>query len=275
MTENGNEKSTPNYTMGYDEAFMEFIRARVAATHAGYLLPHLKPEMRMLDIGCGPGTISVGLAEAVAPGELVGIDMAESQIEIATAAAERNGLSNARFQVADALNLPFPNDHFDAVHTHAVLMHIPDTKAVIAEIMRVLKPGGVLGSREYIADASFGVPDIGKGKEAWDMYRDLVAANGGHPQMGRELRTRFSEAGLVGVESTGAFESFGDETSVAAFTGFIVNYMCGPAIADQVISHGIATQKQFDEWREDAVRWQNEPGAFAAIAWGEAIGWKP
>ena len=137
------DAATPEtgYTMGYNEEFRQLLDRRSAATHAAHLLPHLQPGMRVLDLGCGPGTISVGLAEAVAPGELLGIDLEESQVAMARGAAEAGGHGNATFHVGDATDLPFEDDEFDAVHCHAVLMHIPDTGAALAEVRRVLKPG--------------------------------------------------------------------------------------------------------------------------------------
>ena len=96
MTEQPSE-----YTMGYDENFQQLLRRRSAGSHAAYLLPHLKPGHRVLDFGCGPGTISVGLAKAIEPGELHGIDMEESQINVARAAAQAGGHANATFHVGD------------------------------------------------------------------------------------------------------------------------------------------------------------------------------
>ena len=81
----------PSYTMGYTEEFRQLLDRRSAATHASYLLPHLRPGMRLLDFGCGPGSISVGLADCIAPGEFHGIDMEESQIELARASAKAGG----------------------------------------------------------------------------------------------------------------------------------------------------------------------------------------
>ena len=89
--------ATPDYTMGYSEEFLQLLHRRSAQTHAAYLLPHLKPGLRVLDFGCGPGTISVGLAKAVEPGEIHGIDMEESQIGLARAAAQAGGHANATF----------------------------------------------------------------------------------------------------------------------------------------------------------------------------------
>ena len=113
-------------------------------THASHLLPYLKPGLRVLDFGCGPGTISVGLAKAIEPGELHGIDVEESQIDLARSAAESGGHRTAIFHVGSATRLPFEDDYFDAAHCHAVLMHIPDTQATLSEVRRVLKPGGII-----------------------------------------------------------------------------------------------------------------------------------
>ena len=103
--------------------------------------------MRVLDISCGLGSISVGLAAAVALGEFRGIDMEQSQIDVATSVDQEAGLSNALFQVADALDLPFPDDYLDAVHCNAIIVHIPDTSAALAEMYRVLKTEGILGGQ--------------------------------------------------------------------------------------------------------------------------------
>ena len=102
MVNNPQEPSTPNYVIGYTPSSEQLFSRRTAASHAGYLLPYLKAGMKVLDIGCGPGSISVGLADAVVPGELYGIDMEQSQVEFAVAAARKGEHDNARFQVGDA-----------------------------------------------------------------------------------------------------------------------------------------------------------------------------
>ena len=66
---NPETSSTPDYTMGFSEAMLQFLERHTLESNAAYLVPYLKPGMRALDFGCGPGTISVGLARAVAPGD--------------------------------------------------------------------------------------------------------------------------------------------------------------------------------------------------------------
>ena len=107
MNDEAAQEST--YTMGYSDDFQQLLDRRSVHTHAAYLLPHLKPGMRILDFGCGPGTISMGLAEAVNPGELHGIDMEATQIDLARAAARAGGHANATFRVGD-VTTPFVRD---------------------------------------------------------------------------------------------------------------------------------------------------------------------
>ena len=78
MADNNKQPSKPNYMMGYSEAEQQCLSLRTAANNPAYLLPHLTPGMRLLNIGCGPGSISVALAAAVAPGECYGIDLEEA-----------------------------------------------------------------------------------------------------------------------------------------------------------------------------------------------------
>jgi ubiquinone/menaquinone biosynthesis C-methylase UbiE len=247
------------------------VSDRTAATHAAYLLPHLKPGMRMLDIGCGPGSISVGLAKAVNPGEFHGVDMEESQVQLATKAVQEAGHSNASFQVADALNLPFPDDYFDAVHTHAVLTHVPDTMAALAEIKRVLKSGGIVGMREFIADSSFIAPDIGNLTRIFAIWAAVVVTNGGHPQFGREQGARLNEAGFVDIARTASFDSYASAEAIAAQTGFFAAL----PFEGQAISYGVVTPEEIDELRKAALVWRDQPGALSAWAFGEAIAHKP
>ena len=108
--------ATSDYTMGYSEEFQQLLNRRSAETHAKHLLPYLKPGLRVLDIGCGPGTITVGLAKAVNPGEVHGIDMEESQIGLARSAAEAGGHANATFHVGSVTDLPFEDNSFDVAH---------------------------------------------------------------------------------------------------------------------------------------------------------------
>ena len=166
------------YTMGYSDEFLGLLRRRSVERDCSYLLPHLKPGLDLLDFGCGPGTLSVGLARLVEPGKLHGVDIEESQIAIAQSAAQTGGHRNATFRVADATDLPFEDNSFDVAHCHTVLTHIPDTQAALSEIRRVLKPGGMVAGRELITASCFVEPDLGNFVEAWRVFASLLSGNG-------------------------------------------------------------------------------------------------
>ena len=275
MPDINTDSSTPEYTMGYTDEFRQLLERRGAETHAAHLLPYLKRGMSVLDFGCGPGMISLGLAKAVEPGELHGIDIKESQVEMARAAAAAGGHRNATFHVGDVTALPFENDSFDVAHCSAVLTHVPDTQAVLAEVRRVLKPGGIISCREFIADSSFFEPELGNLNRVYPIFRDRIQTNSGHPQMGIELKGAFVEAGFSDVHASASFETFGNSSDVEFWHGYIMNYFLSPTEVQADITQGRSTQKAADEMRRSLGDWKNHPGAFASMAWGEAIARKP
>ena len=263
------------YTMGYSDDFIRLLDRRSVESHAAHLIPFLKPGLRVLDFGCGPGTVTVGLAEAVDPGEVHGIDMEEPQIDMARAAAEAGGHANATFHVGDATALPFEDNYFDVAHCHAVLMHVPDNRAAMAEVKRVLKPGGIIASREFIVASSFLEPGHEETVEAWATFAKLLAGNGAHPQMGKELKTLFLDAGFTNIKTTASFDSFGTTEDVAFLHGFICEWFYSPRVIAAATGYGLATEQQFAEWRALIDAWKEDPGAFGALAFGECIATKP
>jgi SAM-dependent methyltransferase len=265
----------PTYTMGYSDDFQQLLDRRSVHTHAAHLLPHLEPGQRVLDFGCGPGTISVGLAHAVEPGELHGIDMEASQIDMARAAAKAAAHANATFHVGDVTDLPFDDGSFDIAHCHAVLMHVPDTQATLAEVKRVLKPGGLIASRESIISSSFLYPGDEDTAQAWTTFARLLAGNGGHPDMGLELKTNLMAAGFADVRASASFDFFGTTADVAFFHGFINDWFFSPKVTAAIVQFGLATQQTLDEWRARIDEWRDNPGAVGAIAFGEAVAVKP
>ncbi len=270
-----NTSATPDYTMGFSEQFLEALRRFTAATNAARLLPYLRPGLRVLDFGCGPGTISVGLAKAVHPGEMHGIDMEESQIELARRVAEAGGHSNAIFHVGDVTDLPFEDGFFDAAHCHTVLMHVPDTRAVLAEVKRVLKPGGILACREMMCGSSFTHPEFGVLRKAWDMFEDILAADDGHPQMGKDMKGHILEAGFTNIRVTASSDTYSAPPDVAFIHSFANQWFLSPEITEAAIKYGAATEELCDRIRVAYDKWKDHPGAVAALAFDEAVANKP
>ena len=205
--------------------------------------------------------------------------MEPSQVEMAGAAASAGGHGNARFKTCDAAELPYDNASFDAVHCHALLNHVPGTQAVLAEVKRVLKPGGLFTAREVIGDSSLFEPALDFGGlsdgAAWATFLKLLAANGGHPQMGRELKAAFVAAGFTDVVPTASFGTYVSADDLRFLRDLMAGWFFAPKTMQAAIGHGLASEEQFRGWRRSLDDWVDEPGAFAAVAWGEAIGRRP
>ena len=269
------QSATPDYTMGFSEEFLESLRRYTAEASAAYLLPHLRPGQRILDFGCGPGTISVGLAKAVAPGELHGVDMEESQIELAKSVARVGGQDNATFHVGDVTDLRFEDDFFDVAHCHNVLMHVPDTAAVLAEVKRVLKPGGIIACREMITASSFTHPDFGVIRRAWNMFEDLLAADDAHPQMGKDMKAHILDAGFTNVRMTASFDIYNTPADIAFIYGLAHMWFLSPEITEAAIKYGAATEELCAAIGVAYDKWKEHPGALCGVAFGEAVAGKP
>src|SRR5271170_6662076 len=135
---------TATYTHGHHESVLRSHTWRTAQNSASYLLPHIKPDMRILDVGCGPGTITADFAALVPQGQVIGLEYAPEVLKQAREFIDERELTNVQFAVGDIHALEYPNDSFDVVHAHQVLQHIPDPVQALKEMKRVTKPGGIV-----------------------------------------------------------------------------------------------------------------------------------
>ncbi len=261
--------------MGFSEEFLESLRRVRAEAEASYLLPYLRPGFRLLDVGCGLGAISLGLARAVSPGEMHGLDMEPSQIDMARSNAQMYGVDNATFHVGDAIDLPFEDGSFDVVSFQNVIMHIPDTRKVLAEAKRVLKPGGIIGCREMITQSSFTYPDFGIIRKGWDMFEDLLAADDGHPQMGKELKGHLVKAGYSNIKVTLSSNLFSTPADIDFIYGFVQKWFLSPEITEAAVKYGAATRELCAAISAAYDRWKADPGAVLSVAFGEVVANKP
>lgn len=135
------------YTHGHHDSVLRSHRWRTAENSAAYLLPHLRPGMRVLDVGAGPGTITVDLARLVAPGTVLGVDASADIVATAAAHAAEEAVANVEFAVGDAYALDAGNGAFDVVHAHQVLQHLARPVDALREFARVVSPDGVVAAR--------------------------------------------------------------------------------------------------------------------------------
>ena len=170
-------KSPEMYTPGHSRNATDFMAARSFASHGGFFAPHLEPGLSVLDCGCGPGSITLGIGDRVAPGQVVGVDDGITQIEVAT--ARGTGVPNVSFRVANCYSLPFEDNTFDRVFSHALLEHLAEPARAVREMWRVLKPGGVVGVCSPDWGGFILSPPSATLTEAVAAYTALQSRNGG------------------------------------------------------------------------------------------------
>ncbi|MGX1116582.1 ubiquinone/menaquinone biosynthesis C-methylase UbiE [Streptomyces ambofaciens] len=201
-------RETAVYTHGHHESVLRSHTWRTAENSAAYLLGSLRPHMRVLDIGCGPGTITADLAELVPDGHVTGVDRSPEIVERARATAAARGLGNTDFAVADVHALDYPDDTFCVVHAHQVLQHVGDPVRALREMKRVAKPNGIIAVRDSDYAAMTWYP-ASPGMDNWlDLYRRVARANGGEPDAGRRLKAWALEAGFTDITATSATWTF-------------------------------------------------------------------
>ncbi|MBI4220355.1 MAG: methyltransferase domain-containing protein [Chloroflexi bacterium] len=262
-----------HYTHGHSEAVTRHMASRTATTNAAFFVPYLKPGMRLLDCGCGPGTITLGLARIVAPAEVIGIDFGASQIERARAQIGEQHVTNARFEVADVYQMPFPQASFDAVFCHTLLEHLAEPQKALREMHRVLKPGGVIGVREGDRGAGIMWPADSPVSRFLSLLIDVVKANGGDPFVGRKLRSLLNAAGFVSVQGSASSNSHGTTESIRDWAKTGRAYAVG-TLATRARELGLASQSEVESMAAGFDDLADNPDAFLAGLSCEAVGWK-
>jgi len=203
------------YTPGYSDLAIRYMQRRHAARDAAFLIPHLTPGLRLLDCGCGPGTITVGLAEAVAPGQVVGVDLEPGQVALAEKTASARGLRNAHFEAASIYRLPFPDGAFDVVFSHALFEHLSEPAAALQEIRRVLRPGGTVALSSPDWSGNLMAPQDQEVQRAIEVFKAVQRRNGGNPYVGRDFGRLLPEAGFEDVRLSAIYDVYEDVPLVA------------------------------------------------------------
>ena len=202
-------REAPARPRGASRELSSWHGTRTANNSAAFFLPYLKPGMSLLDCGCGPGTITIGLGEAVAPGRVVGIDLYEPRLEQARALAAERGADNVSFQVASVYELPFEDDTFDTAFENEMLEHVDDPEKAAREIHRVVRPGGVFGARDSDHDGRLWGSLLPALNGLPDFIRAFRSRQGSNLRIGKQLRGLLRHAGFENVVASASVESDG------------------------------------------------------------------
>jgi SAM-dependent methyltransferase len=202
----------------------------------------------------------------------VGIDIGAQVLDQARALAQGRGVSNVRFEEANVYELPFPDASFDVVFSNSLTSHLREPARALAEMRRVLKPGGVAAVVDNDPDTYIVSPPSSAMRVFIDLFVRVQRYNGGNRLLSRDLRAALLQAGFARTEAYTAGESFGtlEQTRLAA-AAFAA--AMSSEFAQTVLSQGWANQAELAALPAALHDWGERPDAFVAILKCGALGW--
>lgn len=266
MTQDPASRDPDVYTHGHHDSVLRSHRWRTAANSAAYLLPHLRAGQDLLDVGCGPGTITADLAAAVAPGRVVGVDRATEVLDEARQAAP-----GIELRVADVYALDLPDDSFDVTHAHQVLQHLTDPVAALVEMRRVTRPGGLVAARDADYATFRWWPDV-PGLHGWlALYHAVARSNGAEPDAGRRLLAWSHAAGFDDVSATASVWCFATPEDRAWWSTSWAERVTSSAFAVQATDRGLATADDLRRIADAWLEWGAHPDGWLTLVHGEVL----
>lgn len=267
------QEEPEKYLHGHHQSVVTAHSARNASETAAFVLQQLSSPMRLLDFGCGPGTVTIDLAEHLLPaGSAVGIDLSENVIELARSTAAKRQVSNVSFEVNNIYATGYDKRSFDVVYAHQVLQHLSDPVKALTEAHRVLIPGGICAVREVDWGTNALWPQDRQLVRFFEIYNAVAERNGGNVNAGRSLKKWFVEAGFTNIAVTTSTWSFSDDAGLKWWGKQWSERILNSDIATQAIEYGIASENELAKISRAWLDWTETPGAFFAFIQVEVIG---
>ncbi|EFH81846.1 methyltransferase domain-containing protein [Ktedonobacter racemifer] len=267
------------YALGYSDKVLEWLRRRSVKTHATFLLPHLHSGMRVLDCGCGPGSLTLDLARLVTPGSVIGLDIEGAQFAYAQELARTEGIENVSFEVGSAYELPFEDESFDLVFAHATLFHLSDPGRALREFQRVLKIGGLIAVRDTDYSTWQLEPETPLLAQMRELILKYMQTRGASPTYARRMRSYLVDAGFTRTEAYASCVSNGTPERVRTSASTYLGYLQAPdiliAIKEQdERSVGSISSDELEAIRAEVHAWSERPDAFELLIWREGLAWR-
>lgn len=263
------ERAPDTYTHGHHESVLRSHRWRTVENSAAYLIDRLVPGADVLDVGCGPGTITADIAGRVAPGHVLGVDASPDAIAAARAELDAAGLTNAEVRVDDVYALAIDDASFDVVHAHQVLQHVTDPVGALREMRRVCRPGGVVAARDSVYRAMSWFPADPMLDRWLELYCAVAEGNGGEPDAGSRLVAWAHAAGCHDVETSASAWCYATPDERAWWGGLWADRITGSRFGEQAIERGLATQTELAALADAWGRWSQQPDGWFAVLHGE------
>lgn len=259
------------YTHGHHESVLRSHRWRTAENSAGHLLPHLRPGLDLLDVGCGPGNITRDLAARVAPGRVVGLDAAADVVATAQADAEAAGDDRVTFTVGDVYALDLPDASFDVVHAHQVLQHLSDPVGALRELRRVVRPDGLVAVRDSDYAAMVWAPRDPRLDRWLALYHELTTVNRAEADAGRFLLSWAQAAGFSEVTASSSTWTFADPETRGWWGDLWADRVTQSSFAAQARANGLADDAELEDLADAFRSWAEAPDGFWAVLHGEVL----
>ncbi len=254
------------YVHGHHESVLRSHRWRTAANSAGYLLPHLRAGQSLLDVGCGPGTITADLAHLV--GHVTALETSEEVLGLARSEITS---PNVAFAVGDVHSLSFADNTFDVVHAHQVLQHVADPVQALREMRRVCKPGGVVAVRDCDYAGFIWYPLLPELDEWLDLYRAMARRAGGEPDAGRRLLHWAQQAGFTEIKAGASTWCYTTPEERQFWGGMWAQRVTASSIATEAVATGKATRADLDRLSAAWRAWADDPSGWFSIVHGELL----
>jgi len=263
--------SEDTYTRGHHASVLRSHTWRTAENSAGYLLEHLSELATMLDVGCGPATITCDFAARV--DHITGIEPVAGILETAQATATDRNVENATFEVGSVYELDFDDDHFDVAHAHQVLQHLTNPVRAIAEMVRVTKPGGIVAIRDADYHAMSWYPQPPELDRWMEIYQAVARHNGAEPNAARHLRQWALDAGVDASAITLSIDTwlFTESADLNWWGDLWAERSVESAFGEQARSYGISTLSEQQETAEAWRTWSTHDAAWFTVPNGELL----
>ncbi|HKR71841.1 MAG TPA: methyltransferase domain-containing protein [Streptosporangiaceae bacterium] len=259
------------YLHGHHDSVLRSHRWRTAQNSAGYLISRLPPAADILDVGCGPGTITADLAVLAAPGRVVGVDAADDVLAEARRAAADRFVTNVTFETGDVYSLSFADRSFDVVHAHQLLQHLSDPVAALTEMSRVCRPGGVVAARDSDYGGMIWYPEADDLAEWLALYRRVARATGGEPDAGRRLLSWARAAGFAAIDASASTWCYTSPQDRAWWGRLWADRLTKSSFGERALGYGLASPQDLERLANAWLRWSECDDGWFMIPHGEIL----
>jgi ubiquinone/menaquinone biosynthesis C-methylase UbiE len=261
----GERLTHEKYTHGHAPATVRQHARRTVEEAAAFLLPELHPGLRLLDVGCGPGSITRGLAERLAPGQVIGLDLSAETLAAARQDAVARGLANLLYEEGSVYSLPFPDASFDVVFAHQVLQHLQEPGIALREMLRVVTAGGLIAVR----DVDWGTASYWPADPWIDRFVEVHLKtwyrNGGEPRMGRKLRALFNAARVTDLQITASLWCYATPAETVEWGESYAERLLTSPMGERAVEYGYASRSDLEAMAAAFRAWAAHPDAFWAF----------